>query len=79
MKHKPGNEKRFIQIIEDIDNEIIVSNKINLGSQKLAVYQYPLLRIKQKTQILLYFITKMKKDENFDSFQGNKKRNEPVA
>lgn len=38
----PGDEKRVVQAIVDIDNEIVVGNGVNIWAWKLSVYEYSL-------------------------------------
>lgn len=38
----PGNEKGFIQIVENIDNQVIIGHTLNRWSWKLPIYQNPL-------------------------------------
>lgn len=42
VKCVPGDEKRLVQAIEDIDNEIVVSNGVNIWAWKLSIYEYSL-------------------------------------
>lgn len=38
----PGDEKRLVQAVVDIDDEIIVGNGVNIWARKLAVDEYSL-------------------------------------
>jgi hypothetical protein len=48
-KCEPGDEKRLIQAVEDIDNEIVICNRMNVRTWELAIDKYSLK--KQKTLI----------------------------
>lgn len=36
----PGDEKRLVQAVVDIDDEIVVGNGVNIWTRKLAVDEY---------------------------------------
>ena len=42
IKNLPRKEKWLIQVIVDTNNQIIISNTIDLRSRKLPIYQYSL-------------------------------------
>jgi hypothetical protein len=41
-KREPGDEKRLIQAVEDIDNEIVICNRMNVRTWELAIDKYSL-------------------------------------
>lgn len=38
----PGEEKRLVQAVEDIDNEIVIGNRVNIWTWELPIDEYPL-------------------------------------
>lgn len=46
----PGDEKWLVQAVEDIDDEIVISNRVNIWAWELTIDEYPLKKNKNKEQ-----------------------------
>lgn len=38
----PGEKKRLVQAVEDIDNKIFISDRVNIRTWELTIDEYPL-------------------------------------
>lgn len=45
-KHEPGDQERLRQAVKHIDNEIVIRNRVDIRTWKLAIDQYTLHQIK---------------------------------
>lgn len=43
----PGEKKRLVQAVEDIDNKIFISDRVNIRTWELTIDEYPLQQNKQ--------------------------------
>jgi hypothetical protein len=55
-KCEPGDEKRLIQAVEDIDNEIVICNRMNVRTWELAIDKYSLKKQSKTENIDLIHI-----------------------
>jgi hypothetical protein len=55
-KREPGDEKRLIQAVEDIDNEIVICNRMNVRTWELAIDKYSLKKQSKTENIDLIHI-----------------------